>query len=52
VQDQLTYLEAAQDNVNANYHNRAIVNSFIATGNEVANKLENQFKDFWNNPLP
>jgi hypothetical protein len=39
VQDQLTHLEAAQDNLNNNIKNKKLSNDFIAVGIEVAANL-------------
>jgi hypothetical protein len=40
VQDQLQYLEGAEDNVNNNLTNPKLVQKYIDTGKEVAANLE------------
>lgn len=51
VQDQLAYLEAAEDNLNGNMINPNLVQAYVDRGHEVAANLEKTYGDQWNNPL-
>lgn len=51
VQDQLGYLEAAEDNLNGNMINPRLVQAMVDRGHEVADNLEKAYGEQWNNPL-
>lgn len=51
VQDQITYLDAAQDNLNNNQDNESLLENFIARAKEVSKNLSTEYPDQWESPL-
>lgn len=51
VQEQLAYLEAAEDNLNGNLINPRLVQALVDRGHEVAGNFEQQYGEQWENPL-
>ena len=51
VEEQLQYLEAAEDNLNGNMINPRLVEALVQRGHEVAANLEKAYGEQWENPL-
>jgi len=51
VQEQLAYLEAAEDNLNGNLINPRLMQAMVNRGQEVASNLERAYGEQWDNPL-
>lgn len=51
VQDQISYLDAAQDNLNNNQDNASLLEAFIARAKEVSKNLQTEYPDQWESPL-
>lgn len=47
----MSYLEAAEDNMNGNIKNVKLVQALIDRGHEVAKNLEKEYGEMWENPL-
>lgn len=51
VQDQINYLDAAQDNLNNNQDNQSLLENFIARAKEVSKNLQTEYPEQWESPL-
>ena len=49
--EQMDFLQAAQDNLNANMENINLAQKLVQATNEVAQKLSTQYGDNWANPF-
>jgi len=47
----LESVDTAQSNLNANPKNEVLLNTFVKTANNAAEKLETRYSEFWRNPL-